>query len=119
MNITQRFNRFYHSAILTDLFKKADSLLFRSLMDTRTGGAFTIRKYEDYNDMDDLKQLLKVLNVNYGVDVEKDCKVSTKDIEVKELLAHVEWVFKIAAQNCIELQVVKDEWEKLILEYCR
>lgn len=119
MQITSKFNKFYHGAILKDLFNKSSSLLFRHLMDTRTGGAFVIRKYEDYNCTDELKQLLKILNVDYGVDVEKDQKVSTKDIEVKELLSHVEWVFKIAAQNCIELDVVKEEWDRLILEYCR
>jgi hypothetical protein len=84
------------------------------LIDTRTGGAFIIRKYDDYNDMDELKQLLKILNVNYGVNVEKDCKISTTDIEVKELLNHIEWVLLIASQNGIELDMVREEWDRLI-----
>lgn len=114
MEISTQFNKFYHSRILTDLYRKSNEILFRGLMDTRTGGAFKIVKHEDYNDMDDLKQLLKVLNVDYGVDIEKDCKVSTIDIEVKELLAHIEWVLLIAAQNCIELDLVREDWERLI-----
>lgn len=119
MTISQRFNRFYHSAILTDIYKKSNSLQFRELMDTRTGGAFRIYKYEDYNSVNELKQLLKILNVNYGVDVEKDCKISTRDIEVKELLSHIEWVFDIASKNLIELDVVKEEWNRLIEQYNR
>lgn len=114
MEISQQFNKFYHSRILTDLFRKSNEILFRDLMDTRTGGAFKIVKHEDYHDMDDLKQLLKVLNVNYGVDVERDSKISTKDIEVKALLNHIEWVLLIASHNAIELDMVREDWERLI-----
>jgi hypothetical protein len=114
MEISNQFNKFYHSRILTDMFKKSNDILFRRLIDTRTGGAFIIRKYDDYNDMDELKQLLKILNVNYGVNVEKDCKISTTDIEVKELLNHIEWVLLIASQNGIELDMVREEWDRLI-----
>lgn len=119
MTITQKFNKFYHSAILKDLFDKSNQILFKELMDTRTGGAFVIRKYEDYNCLDELKQLLKILNVNYGVDTEKDCKVSTKDIDVKELLNHIEWVFDLASKNQIELSVVREEWDRMIEMYNR
>lgn len=116
-HLSSKFNRFYHKAILKDLFDKATSLQIRSLVDTRTGGAFRIHKYEDYETLDELKQLLKILNVNYGVDIEKDKKISTSDIEVKELLSHIEWVFKVATSNSIELEVVKKEWEELIKNY--
>ena len=102
---------------MTDLYNKASSLQIRSLIDTRTGGAFRIYKYEDYNCVDELKQLLKILNINYVVDEEKDCKLSTKDIDTKELLAHIEWVIKIGIQNSIELDFVKKEWEQLLSTY--
>lgn len=119
MEISNRFNRYYHGAILKDLFNKSNDILFRSLKDTRTNRAFKIVKHQDYNDVDDLKQLLKILNVNYGVDTLKDKKISTKDISVKELLNHVEWVFELAAQNSIELNVVREEWERLVNQYNR
>ena len=77
MIISSRFNRFFHSAVLTDLFNKSYKLKFENLVDTRTNQLFTIEKYEDYQDMDDLKQLLKVLNLDYAVDEEKDKKIST------------------------------------------
>lgn len=86
-------------------------------MDTRTGGAFKIVKYEDYNDEEDLKQLLKILNLDYPVDEDKDEKVSTRYISSKDLVEHVEYVFKIAAHNCIDLDVVREEWERLIKEH--
>lgn len=86
-------------------------------MDTRTGGAFRIWKHEDYSYVDELKQLLKILNVNYAVNEEKDEKVSTKDVDNKELLNHIEWIFKTASNNAITLDVVEDEWQYLINYY--
>lgn len=119
MNISVKFNRFYHNAVLNDIFKKAHRLVFTDLKDTRTGGAFTLYKYEDYSCLDELKQLLKILNLNYGVDVKKDCKVSTKNIEVKQLLIHIEWVIELSIKNGIELKFVTDEWDRLIQMYNR
>ena len=119
MNILTRFNRFFHGAILKDLFDKSQSIVFKELVDTRTNEYFKIIKYDDYSDLDDLKQLLKLLNLDYKVDEEKDKKISTTEIEVKELLNHVEWVFKIASDNGIELKVVKEEWDRIVLQYNR
>lgn len=115
-NISLQFNKFYHSAVLSDLFRKSHSLVFRDLIDTRTNGAFKLTKYEDYTDLDELKQLLKILNVNYAVNEEQDAKVSTKDIEVKPLLDHIEWVIQLGINNGIELNFVKEEWERLLNE---
>ena len=116
-NVSLQFNKFYHKCVLSDLYKKANSLQLRSLIDTRTGGAFRVYKYEDYTCLDELKQLLKILNVNYAVDEEKDEKISTKDIEVKPLLEHIEWVIKVGVQNSIELDFVSAEWDRLINDY--
>lgn len=116
MDISVRFNRFYHS-VLNDLYRKSQSLQVRDLIDTRTGGAFRIWKHEDYNCVDDLKQLLKILNLNYAVDEEKDKKVSTKDVDNKELLNHIEWMVKVSHWNSIELDFVHQEWEYLINYY--
>ena len=60
MTISTKFNRFYHSAVLNDLYNKSYKIVFKHLKDNRTGGAFTINKYEDYHDLEDLKQLLKI-----------------------------------------------------------
>lgn len=117
MNIKNQFNKFYHSRILTDLFNKSSKLLFRHLLDTRTNGAFIIYKYEDYSDVDELKQLLKVLNLDYQVDEDNDCKISTSNIDSRSLVNHIEWVLKIAAENAIELDLVKEEWEQLTQNY--
>lgn len=128
MDISVRFNRFYHS-VLNDLYQKSQSLQIRDLKDTRTGGAFRIWKHEhyceveeelkeaDYSTVDELKQCLKILNVNYAVDEEKDKKVSTKDVDNKELLNHIEWMVKVSHWNSIELDFVQKEWEYLINYY--
>ena len=112
-----RFNRFFHSAVLTDLFNKSYKLQFENLIDTRTNQLFTIEKYEDYQDMDDLKQLLKVLNLDYAVDEKKDRKISTKDIENKALRQHIEFCIQVGIWSGIELGFVQEEWERLIKNY--
>lgn len=116
-HISTRFNRFYHKCVLTDLYNKSYSLVFRHLQDTRTNGAFKISKYEDYHSTDELKQLLKLLNLDYAVDEKEDKKVSTKDIEVKPLLEHIEFCIKVGIENGLELDFVKREWEQLLSEY--
>ena len=115
MTISNSFNRFYHKAVLIDLFRKSGTLKFYELIDTRTNEAFTIYKGEDFNTIDELKQLLKILNLNYEVNEdERNGKLSTRDINNKALLEHIEWVFKLAAENHIELDTIKDEWDRLI-----
>lgn len=117
MIISSRFNRFFHSAVLTDLFNKSYKLQFENLIDTRTNQLFAIEKYEDYQDMDDLKQLLKVLNLDYAVDEKKDRKISTKDIENKALIQHIEFCIQVGIWSGIELGFVQEEWERLIKNY--
>lgn len=114
MQINIRFSRFYHS-ILNDLYKKSSSLVIRELIDTRTGGSFKLTKHEDYSEMDELKQLLKILNLDYKVNEDK--KTSTKDIDNKELLKHIEWIFRTASNNGITLDIVEDDWNYLINYY--
>lgn len=116
MQITNKFNSFYHSAVLADLYKKSSSLQIRNLIDTRTGGVLRITKYEDYQDMDDLKQLLKLFNLDYAVDESKDDKVSTKDIDNKALLQHIEYCIQVGINSAVELDFVRDEWDRLIQE---
>jgi hypothetical protein len=115
MDIGVQFNKFYHSRVLNDLHRKANTLLFRHLYDTRTNGAFKITKYEDWNDLDDLKQLLKLMNLDYPIS--EDEKESTKSISVENLLQHIEFVFYISGYNGIELDVIREEWELLLKNY--
>ena len=117
--ISAQFNKFYHSRILSDMFNKSHSIKFNELLDTRTSKVFELVKYEDYNSLDELKQLLKILNFNYKVDEENDKKVSTKDIDNKELLAHIEWVIKLCTENDIILPMVQEDWDLMIQMYNR
>ncbi len=117
MNISTQFNKFYHKCVLVDMYNKSNKIIFKHLKDTSTGGAFVILKHEDYHDMEDLKQLFKLLNLDYEVDEEMDQKVSTKDIDSKALLEHIEWVIQVGIWNGIELEFVAREWERLKESY--
>jgi len=117
--ISVQFNKFYHKRILSDMFNKSHSIKFNELLDTTTNKVFELVKHEDYNSLDELKQLLKILNLNYGVDVKNDCKISTKEIDTKELLAHIEWVIRLCAENDIMLPMVQEDWERMIQIYNR
>ena len=113
--ISSQFNKFYHSRILSDAFRKTNAFIIYELQDVRTNDYFCILKDTDYHDMDDLKQLFKILNVNYQATEEG--QVSTKDIEVKPLLEHIEWVIKLCGENDVELDMVKEDWERLTAQY--
>ena len=118
-HISTQFNKFYHKRILSDMFHKSHSIRFNELLDTTTNKVFELVKYEDYNSLNELKQLLKILNLNYGIDEKRDCKISTKDIETKELLEHIEWVLKLCAENDIILPMVQEDWDRMIELYNR
>ena len=112
MNITSNFNRFYHRAVLTELFRKCGTLKFELWIDSETGGVFEFTKGEHFNDMDDLKQLLKNMNLDYAVDEDK--KVSTADIDSKSLMQHIDFVIAIAGENSISFGFIEDEWTRLL-----
>tara|TARA_R110000851_G_C13025466_1_gene560589 strand:+ start:858 stop:1163 length:306 start_codon:yes stop_codon:yes gene_type:complete len=101
------------------MFSKANQIVFTGIKDTRTGKNFILKKYDDYADVDELKQLLKILNFSYKVDEKNDKKVSTKDIENRELLAHIEYVIKLCAENDIMLPMVQEDWDLMIQMYNR
>ncbi len=112
MNISSNFNRFYHRAVLTELFRKCGTLKFRLWIDSETGGVFEFTKGEHFNDMDDLKQLLKNMNLDYKVDEDK--KMSTADIDSKALMQHIDYVIALAGENNISFGFIEDEWERLL-----
>ena len=112
MNISTAFNRFYHSAVLTELFKKANSLKFNEWIDAESGEVLTFIRGEHYNEMDELKQILKNMNLDYSVDEDK--KVSTRDIDSKALMQHIDFCISLAALNGISFGFVEDEWKRLL-----
>ena len=62
--------------------------------------------------MDELKQLLKNMNLDYEID--GDEKISTADIDSKALMQHIEWCIRLAGFNGIEFKFVQDEWDRLL-----
>ena len=111
--ITSSFNRFYH-AILNEAFVKARQISFREWKNTDTGGCLIFYKDEDYSDMDELKQIFKLMNVEYKVDGEK--KLSTAKINSKALCEHIVWVTKILNENGITFKHDDEEWERILFE---
>ena len=112
--ISSNFNRFYHSAVLTELFTKCGTLRFRLWVDEETGGVFEFTKGLHFSDMDELKQLLKNMNLDYEVDI--DSKVSTSKISDKALMQHIEWCILLAGENGISFGFIEDEWTRLMAE---
>ena len=112
MNISQRFNRYLHGVVLDQCFKHSRQVSFREWKDTGTGGCLIFYRDEDYDTMDELKQLFKLMNLDYPI--EEDGKVSTRDITSKEMTRHIEFVLKIMAENGTLLPVVEEEWQRLL-----
>lgn len=112
MNISSSFNRFYHSAVLAELFKKANTLKFSEWVDVESGEILTFQRGENYSDIDELKQILKNMNLEYAVD--EDEKISTTKIDSKALMQHIEWCIKLAGENGIVFGFIEDEWTRLL-----
>lgn len=95
MRITPNFNRFYHGAILGDLYRQ---------MQARKSICITFEKFKD---------ALKYANKEYprteGGDI-----VSTKEISSADLTAHLEWVRAWAANYGLTLSVDEEEWSRVI-----
>lgn len=112
MNISSNFNRFYHKAVLIELFRKCGTLKFELWIDEETGGVFEFIKGEHFSNMDELKQLLKNMNIEYELD--GNTKLSTSKIDSKALIQHIEWTIALAGLNGIEFSFIQDEWERLL-----
>ena len=110
MKISSQFNRKYH-ALLNEAFIKSRSIMFRQWKDLNTGGCLTFWRGEDYDDMDDLKQIFKLMNIDYNVD--GDEKKSTVDVDNTELIRHIDWIRKILNENGIEFDEDIEEWERM------
>lgn len=120
MSISSNFNRFYHGVVLSQVLNAKDfkgrpvrDIQFREWKDTSTGSALTFYKDEDYYDLDDLKEIFKLMNLNYPID--GDSKESTTTISSKDLSYHIDWVLKIMGENGIELAFIREEWERLLM----
>jgi len=114
VNISSNYNRFYHKAVLTELYRKCGTLKFRLWIDDEAGGVFEFTKGEHFNDMEDLKQLLKAMNLDYSVN--GNDKISTRDIDSKALSQHISWTIALAGENGISFGFIEEEWNRLLNE---
>ena len=110
MTISSQFNRKYH-VLLNEAFIKSRSISFRQWLDTNTGGCLKFWRGEDYDDMDDLKQIMKLMNIDYAIDGED--KLSTTKVDNHQLMRHIDWIRKILNENGIEFDEDINEWERL------
>jgi hypothetical protein len=108
--ISSQFNRLYH-ALLNEAFTKARQISFRDWKCDQTDGCLIFYKHEDYSDMDDLKQIFKLMNLDYEVD--GDEKISTTKVDNKQLVRHIDWITKILNENGIEFNHDIEKWERI------
>ena len=115
MKISPEYNNFYHGATISDVLKGCSRIVFNELIDTATGKAFEIVKHEDYTTLDDLKQLFKILNTDYPIDErELSLKMSTKNIDNKQLGDHIDFIIKTVGESGYEVSFVREEWERIM-----
>lgn len=125
MNISSRFNRFYH-ALLNEAFEKAPCISFREWKDDNGNGCLVFYKgdppYGNYDcvacpkdtpfEQDtSLKTIFKYMNTNYEICGEQ--KLSTTNIENIKLCQHIEWITKVLNENGIQFDHDEAEWERL------
>ncbi|RLE46593.1 hypothetical protein DRJ25_03945 [Candidatus Woesearchaeota archaeon] len=113
MKISDPFNRFYH-AILNEAFTKARSISFRQWKDTNTGTCLIFHRGEDYDEMDELKQIFKLMNIDLPVDGED--KLSTTKVDNKQLAEHIEFITRILNENGVTFNHDDEEWKRLKVE---
>ena len=112
MEISGRYNRFYH-AILTEAYNKARSISFREWKSDQGNGCLIFYCGEDYDTMDELKQIFKLMNLDLPVDGDK--KLSTTKVDNKQLCRHIIFIEKILSENGIEFQYNIEEYERIKL----
>ena len=114
MKISTQYNRFLHGVVLKQAYNQADEIMFSQWQDTDTGGILTFRKGLDYSDLDDLKQIFKLLNIHYPID--GDIKLSTTKADSVTIMRQIDFVIRTMGENSIPLQFVEDEWKLLLAQ---
>jgi len=111
--ITSNFNRFYY-ALLNEAYHKLRQVSFREWKSDQDGGTLTFYKHEDYTDMQELKEIFKLMNLDYAVDGDK--KISTAKINSKALCQHIVWITKILNENGHTFDYDDAEWDRIMAE---
>ena len=115
--ISNQFRRFYFGVVLEQAFdavKSVGEVYFPEWMDTNTGGILKFIYGVDFFDKEELRTIFKFMDLNYPVDGEG--KVSNRNISVRELLDHIEWIIKTLGMNGLELEFVAEEWQRILDE---
>ena len=115
MKISSNFNRYYH-AFLNEVFTHTPALVFKDFIEDTPYGQvpFRLVKYEDYHDMNEMKQWLKTMNLDYAVKEDGSGKISTTQIDSAALVQHLEFIYKTVADSGIILPSVELEWKRTI-----
>ena len=113
MTISTNFNSFLH-AILAEAYTKAREISFREWIWVETGSCMIFYRGEDYTDMNELKQIFKLMNTQYPMTENGEGKVSTRDITSKELCDHIIFVTKILNENGISFEHDDLAWELIL-----
>lgn len=109
MQITTRFNRFFHGVVLKQMYEKNIKLKYHH--GNVTAIFYPRGSREVVWSMDYFKQILKSLNPGYPMD---GCgPISTRKISTADLMAHIEWTISICTDTP---QWVTDQWDDLKLK---
>ena len=118
MRISKRLNRFYHALIDEAHELSPETVTIPNLVEILPDGRELPLRFDisrDIQSPEDLKTLLKICNLDYPIDERRSCgKTSTKDIETKDLLAHIEYVIEFCAKNGIPLSCVEEGWGEIV-----
>ena len=111
MTISDPFNRYHHGAVLREAFAKLDFVDWIvhdpetgekvSVLDVETGDPMRFIKDVDYFDMEDFKQLLKIIDIHYPRRGDGRPK-STRDLTSEEVAAHENFVAQLLIDNGFE-----------------
>ncbi len=61
-------------------------------------------------------QFLKLVNPNYPKDETGLTPLSTTKLDSKTMTEHIHWIERWAGLNGIELQYIRDEWDRLLID---
>ena len=112
--ITSKHNRFYHALlneVLTiDVLKCSDIEVNDTVFKFSPKKMFGTRK----DGITRLKHLLRALDFNYPLDGED--KASSTKITDKELVDHIEYIYKLTSDNGYQFKHIEIEWERLLAQ---
>ena len=119
MNISKEFQGFFFGTVCPQLRKGAIERFKKT--GKGMGYAHPYTNERVYFDMRNVEfkavyHFLKLVNPNYPKDETGLTPLSTTKLDSKTMTEHIHWIERWAGLNGIELQYIRDEWDRLLIE---